>query len=383
MAISDVLCFSHLRWSFVFQRPNHLMLRCARQQRVFFIEEPLFDAQSAHLEIQQVFPRLLRVTPHLPPDPRSLEQTEREVSVLLSGLCRQHEVTAPIHWYYTPMMLGVSAELPCGAVVYDCMDQLANFLHAPAELVSRERQLLDRADIVFTGGRSLYEAKRKLHPNVYALPSSVDAEHFGRAREGLAEPPDQASIPHPRIGYCGVIDERIDLQLIEQVAQKRPDWQIMMIGPVAKIPVGALPHHDNIHYLGLRTYDDLPAYLSGWDAAIMPFARNAATRFISPTKTLEYLAAGRAVVSTPIRDVVEPYGRLGLVRIAQDGDQFVRELEQALRGTSAEFDARRDDFLASTSWDTTWARMQQLLIKALTARLAERSVNPVASRPQV
>ena len=381
MSVSDVLCFSQLRWGFVFQRPNHLMSRCARQQRVFFIEEPVFDAPSAHLAIEPVLPRLLRVTPHLAPSP--LEQNEREVSRLLIQLCRSYDVTCPIHWYYTPMMLGVSAGLPCRAVVYDCMDELANFLHAPPELKTRERRLLERADVVFTGGRSLYEAKAGLHRNLHAVPSSVEFEHFARARAGLTDPPDQASCSRPRIGYCGVIDERIDTELLDFVARTRPDWQIMLVGPVVKIPESVLPRRDNIHYLGLKSYAELPAYLSGWDAAIMPFARNDATRFISPTKTLEYLAAGRPVVSTPIRDVVEPYGRLGLVQIAADGDPFVAALERALVERSTELDTRRDTFLAATSWDATWTKMQQLLAEAMSARASGLNLNRVASLAHV
>jgi glycosyltransferase involved in cell wall biosynthesis len=372
---ADVICFSHLRWGFVYQRPNHLMVRCARSQRVFFVEEPCFDAADAHLKVDVVHPNVTRIVPHLPRHSPAAEDT---VASLLEWFCRGHEIVRACHWYYTPMMLGVSQRMPRELVVYDCMDELAMFLHAPPELHARERQLFHEADIVFTGGHSLYEAKRRLHHNVHAVPSSVDPVHFERARGALAEPADQVGIRRPRIGYSGVIDERMNLKLIAEVARRRPHWQLIMLGPVVKIAESALPRRDNIHYLGLKKYDELPNYLAGWDAAIMPFARNEATRFISPTKTPEYLAAGKPVVSTPITDVVEPYGRLGLVRIAADPDSFVAELEAALLTGSPAPDTERDAFLSTMSWDATWERMQELINQTRYDHAGRRSIAPLA-----
>ena len=209
------------------------------------------------------------------------------------------------------MSLAFSDHLAPGLIVYDCMDELSAFRGAPPELVEREVELMCRANLVFTGGYSLYEAKRQRHDNAHPFPSSVDVEHFAAARRPQHDPDDQAEIPHPRLGFYGVIDERLDIALIEQVARMRPDWQIVLVGPVVKIDPAELPQRDNIHYLGGKTYDELPQYLSGWDVAIMPFALNESTRFISPTKTPEYLAGGCPVVSTPITDVVRTYGDTG------------------------------------------------------------------------
>jgi glycosyltransferase involved in cell wall biosynthesis len=239
------------------------------------------------------------------------------------------------------------------------MDELSSFAFAPPELAARERSLLDRADLVFTGGQSLYEAKRTRHPRVHAFPSSVDVPHFAKAREPQAEPHDQSIVPRPRLGYCGVIDERMDLDLIRGIAERRPDWQIVMVGPTAKLSPEQLPRAGNIHYLGMKSYDDLPSYLAGWDVAILPFARNDATRFISPTKTPEYLAAGRPVVSTSVRDVVRPYGDAGLVRIADTPDAFVNAAELAL--AEGRPPAAADRYLAQLSWDRTWSAMNTLL----------------------
>jgi len=233
---------------------------------------------------------------------------------------------------------------------------------------------------VFTGGMALYRAKRDQHGNVHGVPSSVDVDFFARARNPQPDPGPQANIPHPRVGYCGVIDERVDLALLDQLARARPQLQFVMLGPVVKIDPESLPERPNIHYLGGKPYQDLPAYLAGWDAAIMPFAMNEATRFISPTKTPEYLAAGKRVVSTAITDVIEPYESLGLVRIGRDCSDFIAQLDAALADDGSQ-DQERDRFLAGNSWDATWKRMHDVLEEALFARRSCEHVSSVDDSP--
>jgi UDP-galactopyranose mutase len=251
------------------------------------------------------------------------------------------------------------------ATVYDCMDQLSAFQAAPPELLLREAELFQRADLVFTGGHTLYEAKRSQHPHVYAFPSAVDVEHFAQARLAQEDPIDQAGLPRPRLGFCGVLDERLDTDLVAAVADMRPKWQIVLVGPVAKIDPATLPSRPNIHYLGAKTYAELPAYLAGWDVALIPFARNESTRFISPTKTPEYLAAGRPVVSTSIRDVVRPYRDERLARIADTAEDFVAAVEAAMRDDADSRQRRVDRFLAEISWDKTWSAMDELVREAI------------------
>jgi len=235
-------------------------------------------------------------------------------------------------------------------------------------LRDREAELISKADLVFTGGRSLYEAKRDKHPSVHCFPSSIDVNHFARALEINDEPEEQASIPHPRIGFCGVIDERADLELLQSVAELRPDWHFVMIGPVVKISEDELPRLENIHYLGGKKYDELPDYIAGWDVAMMPFALNESTRFISPTKTPEYLAAGRPVVSTPIRDVVRPYGEQNLVHIASTPEQFVNAIENAMAENADERLQNVREFMKDMSWDITQSRMSELINDVLKSR---------------
>jgi UDP-galactopyranose mutase len=283
--------------------------------------------------------------------------------LLITKLLGAARIESPVLWYYTPMALQFADAITAAVTVYDCMDELSAFQDAPPELRRLETDLLGRTDIVFTGGMSLYEAKRAQHPNVHAFPSAVDSEHFGKARGVLPDPTDQAGIPWPRLGFFGVIDERLDRELVASLARLRPDWQLILVGPVVKIDPASLPQADNIHYLGRKPYKDLPAYMANWNAAMMPFARNAATRFISPTKTPEYLAGGKPVVSTPVIDVVRRWGHLEAVRIAETPTEFVAEASVALtlRSRCPAWLEPVDRELAEMSWDRTWAQMAVLV----------------------
>jgi glycosyltransferase involved in cell wall biosynthesis len=361
-----LLCFSHLRWDFVYQRPQHLLSRMARTRSVIFFEEPVFRAveqpvleQTVSLEGVIV---ALPVLPHGLPGPKIVTAQRLMVDELVAGLPTSRLVC----WYYTPMALAFSSHLAPDLCVYDNMDELSAFRGAPPRLVARERELFRRADVVFTGGQSLFEAKKGRHQNVHAFPSSIDAPHFARARSGrAADPVDQAAIPHPRLGFFGVVDERMNIDLVGQMADLRPDWQFVMIGPVVKIDPATLPQRPNIHWLGGKSYRELPDYLAGWDVGIMPFAINEATRFISPTKTPEFLAAGVPVVSTAITDVIRPYGDLGLVEIAETAEEFVARAEVLLQQKREPWLARVDRYLATISWDITWRSMDQVMRAAM------------------
>jgi UDP-galactopyranose mutase len=377
----DIICFSHLRWNFVYQRPQHLLSRFAQNHRVFFVEEPVFDDVHAHLTVSASTEWVNVVVPHLAPG-SSQAATELALEQLLKNLFDNQNIHRALFWYYTPMALPFTHSLRAVGRVYDCMDELSAFKGAPPRLLELEAALLKKADIVFTGGHSLYEAKKHRHPRIYPAPSSIDGEHFATARKRQPSPADQAAIPNPRLGFYGVIDERMDLELLDRAATLRPDWHWVIIGPVVKIDPASLPQHPNIHYLGGKDYRELPAYLSGWDVAILPFARNESTLFISPTKTPEYLAAGRPVVSTSIRDVVQPYGEQGIVRIADSPEDFIAAAEAAMKNTR-ENRARRDKadaFLANTSWNRTYHTMETLIRAALTKRHNVRPLERRSSR---
>ena len=371
-----IVCLSHLRWNFVFQRPQHLMSRFAQTRTVIFFEEPLPAEAGAAMGVDLRLCADTGVTVATPRLPKGLEGACRDAVLrqLLDEAMAAQGVSRPVLWYYTPMMLPLSRHVDAACVVYDCMDELANFRFAPPELTRLEAELIDRADVMFTGGHSLYEAKQDRHPNIHPFPSSVDRDHFAKAR-AMQPPRTDDAAPQPRLGFYGVIDERMDLGLLAALADARPDWSLMLVGPVVKIAENELPRRPNIHYLGQKAYEELPTVLSGWDVALMPFAINESTRFISPTKTPEYLAAGRPVVSTPIRDVVRHYGDLEAVKIADTAEAFVQACDAALALRAQDsWRAPVDEALASLSWEQTHLRMSALIDGA-----AKRRLRPTAS----
>ena len=371
--LPDLVCFAHLHWDFVWQRPQHLMSRFAQHGRVLYVEDAFYHADNLitpHIEIKERPHGLKVVVVHLPQrlraDEAAADQAQFEV---LSRYFSEQGLTNYLFWYYTPMALGKSRQFHPQLTVYDCMDELANFKFAPPALKELEQELFRQAALVFTGGHTLYESKREQHPDAHPFPSSIDKAHFGQARGPLAEPADQAGIAHPRIGFFGVVDERLDIELLGALAAAHPMWQFVIIGPVVKIDPATLPRTATIHYLGGKDYQELPAYLRGWDVATLLFADNESTKFISPTKTPEYLAAGNPVVSTPIRDVVRPYGDLGLVHIADNAADFGAAIEKALgQRADADWQQHTDDYLATISWDQTWQQMVDLMQARLSAK---------------
>lgn len=367
----DVICFSHLRWDFVFQRPQHLMTRFGRVSRVFIIEEPMPTADENALSISDRGAGIYVCTPQINGENPPADQ-DAFIADEVRRLVDKMSIGRYITWFYTPMMLPLAEGLDPVAVVYDCMDELSHFKGAPPELQERERQLFEMADVVFTGGHSLYGKKKEQHKNVHAFPSSIDVPHFGRARTergGLVRRRSSGSAP--TIGFVGVIDERMDVDLLGEVASLRPDWKFVVVGPVVKISEDALPKNENIEYPGGKGYDELPAILADWDVAFMPFALNDSTKYISPTKTPEFLAAGLPVVSTAITDVVSPYGDNGHVSIAATADEAVAAIEKALEMNREEHFSGVDEFLSQISWDKTFDGMREQIQQVIEGKGAK------------
>ncbi|HLP73032.1 MAG TPA: glycosyltransferase [Bacteroidales bacterium] len=380
--IKDVLCFSHLRWNFVFQRPQHLLSRWAREHRVFFIEEPVFtDHESNFLKTVYVDSRLIIITPHV-----SRRYGEAEVNGYLRESVIQivswYQVSKYLLWYLTPMAVEFTSGLSPEITVYDSMDELSSFRGAHPNMLKNEERLMKMADVVFTGGQSLYEYKKHRHHNIHPFPSSIDQRHFESGIDG-PDPADQSGIGHPRVGFFGVLDERLDIDLLDKLALFMPDVNFIMIGPVVKIDPASLPKHENIFYLGQKNYSELPFYLGGWDVAILPFAKNESTRFISPTKTPEYLAAGKPVVSTSIHDVVIPYGELGLVEIADDAETFAFAVRKLLgRKDKSGWELMVKDQLKGNSWDLTWTRMRDVIYNTLEEKKLASEAAVLAAREE-
>ena len=382
--MQDIVCFSHLRWDFVWQRPQHLLSRLSKNARVFFVEEPVtnLDSYGEHLHhFEGRGADNVRVVRLVQPakDHRWLGHgdpaTQKVYESLLRGFLKQEGVTNPLLWFYTPMALPFASSLPHTGVVYDVMDELSTFKNAPEGLLKRADTLLKRADLVFAGGPSLWRSRVGKNPNLHLFPSGVDEAHFKQAvQKDVKRPEDLADVDGPVLGYFGVIDERMDLGLLEHLAKQRPDWHVVMLGPVVKIEATSLPQAPNLHYLGMKAYEDLPGYLAHFDVALIPFALNEATEFLSPTKTLEYLAAGKPVVSTPLPDVVGLYGEV--VRVGATPAAFLRAVEAALakdRAAKTQRHERAQTLLTRYSWDAIAAAMAREL-----EQLAERVVERVA-----
>lgn len=381
----DLICLSHLRWNFVWQRPQHLLSRFAREQRVFFVEEPVVtDETETRLDVTTHESGVVVVVPQIEKSRWESGDGEPILRELFDGLFEQEKIEDYFFWYYTPMALEWTKHKQPQAIIYDAMDELSAFKNPPPQLLPREQELYKFADLVFTGGESIYEFKKDKHPKVFCFPSSIETAHFAAARNITDEPADQRTISHPRLGFFGVVDERFDIDLLGKTAALKPDWQFVIIGPVVKIDEQDLPRSANIHYLGGKTYQELPSYIAGWGVALLLFALNDSTKFISPTKTPEYLAAGAPVVSTPIRDVVRPYGDMNLVHIAETPEGFVQSCESALNEDHADRIARADEFLKENSWDKTHKAMADLITEAIDARrMHDKSIGNVVDDAKV
>jgi glycosyltransferase involved in cell wall biosynthesis len=375
---ANIIVFSHLRWDFVYQRPQHLLTRFAANFKITLIEEPIFDAHSgAYYATSKRDGDITIMVPHLPVG-LNHDQAIQLQKDLLDKFMTKKRMSDYAFWYYTPMALEFSRKYTPELVIFDCMDELSAFKFAPASLKALEMELLNKADVVFTGGHSIYQAKKHQHANIHPFPSSIEAEHFVQARQLAKANAVPLSSRQPTLGFYGVIDERFDINLIKGIADARPDWKIKLIGPVVKIDPATLPTNSNIEYLGAKSYQELPSNLATWDIALIPFLLNDSTKFISPTKTPEYLAAGLPVISTPIKDVINPYGVNKLVYIGSNADDFIAaaENEMALSKTAKQVWTKKvDTFLSQNSWDITYKNMlklaKQVVINKSQTRIAQ------------
>ena len=369
---SPLIVHSHLRWDFVWQRPQQILSRLGRDRAVLYVEEPVFvdDCVAGSLDLSSPSNGVHRVVPRLPSGlAGSYDDAGAVIRTLLLQLVSEGGRLAgmfdhAVQWFYTPMpsrlMIGAFAE--CG-IVYDCMDELAQFRFAPPELTQRERFLMSKADVVFTGGRQLFESKSRYHRNVHFFGCGVDADHFARARHAdTAVAPELRDLPRPVLGYFGVVDERLDYDLIDRLAGRFSTGSVVFVGPVVKVDPRELPARGNVHWLGQRAYAQLPEYVKGFDVCLMPFALNEATEFINPTKTLEYMAAGKPIVSTAVPDVVRNFAPV--VSVAGSTDEFV----EAAQAATAPDETRIAAGIArarEATWESIVQAMDHLVARAI------------------
>ena len=368
-----IVVFSHLRWGFVWQRPQQFLSRFARKHKILFVEEPFFDLGAnaePRLDFHKVMPNVTVVCPHLAPElnrdsklPSLLRRLTQEA---IDAMNESGEFDQPLLWYYSPMDSAWSlGHFPNRGVVYDCMDELNQFTGAPRTLVENEARLMRHADVVFTGGFELGEKKRRQHHNVHTFGCGVDFEHFSKASDpSTFIPADIDFMDRPVLGWFGVIDERVDYAMVGQMAKLRPTWSFAMVGPVVKVDPNLLPHAPNLFWLGSRDYQQLPNYCRAFDVNMMCFAINAATQYINPTKGLEYMATGKPIISIPVRDVVRQWS--DIVRVANTAEEFILAAEEAMKAGPLDERIQRGIALAKQSaWEATVASMQQLITHSI------------------
>ncbi len=367
-----ILVHCHLRWDGVWQRPQQLMSRMARRRKIGFLEEPIFlqNGEQPYLHVRES-QGVTIAQPHVPPQdewlPQVSESNQRIIRELVQPFIREHGFTNGIRWHYAPMAIYLQELQQPAAVVYDCMDELSAFRGAPPALVQCERQLMSQADLMFTGGLSMYLNKREHHGNCHRFDSGVDLEHFAQATEPMTPVPDDArDSPRPILGYYGVIDERMDYDAIRALSAAFPEGTVKLVGPVTKVDPAELPQAPNIVYVGQRSYADLPRYLKAFDVALVPFADSSATRFLSPTKTLEYFAGRKPVVSSPINDIVENYA--DTVWIARNPEEYVASVREALSGNNGERLERGIGYAREKTWDAIVQQMESLLMDTVSQK---------------
>lgn len=382
-----IVVFCHLRWGFVWQRPQQFLSRFARKHPILFIEEPFFDrpeGSEPDVQYHRVMPNVTVVCPHVPPSwnknpqlPAKLREITKEA---IERMNENGEFDSPLLWYYSPMDSAWSlGYYPNRGVIYDCMDELANFAGAPKQLIDNEKRLMNFADVIFTGGYEMGEKRKKLHPNVHIFGCGVEFKHFNKAQDKTtAIPPDIDFMPRPILGWFGVIDERVDYGMIGEMARKRPDWSFAMVGPVVKVDPNLLPHSPNLFWMGGRDYQQLPNYCAAFDVCMMPFANNASTQYINPTKGLEYMATGKPIVSTPVRDVVRQWS--DIVYIANNTDEFIAAAEKALNNSDPDRIRKGLELATQSSWESTVATMQELIRTAIISpsRRSGRKIEPIS-----
>lgn len=368
-----IVALSHLSWHWVWQRPQQFLSRFARRHRVLFVETYCADVERTRtdLHVADGHPNVTVLQLHLPSarwsDGKFIDaERRRALQAVLAGSLRGR-FEAPLLWFYDPMaVVAFAGHLDECAIVYDCMDELSQFRGAPPELVERERQLLARADVVFCGGQKMRQKRLPLNANTHFFGTGVDCEHFGTAlSDDLLLAPEIAALGGaPVLGYFGVIDERIDYELLATLADARRDWHIVMVGPTAKVNAADFPRRPNLHWIGPRKYAELPALTKGFSVALMPFALNAATEYINPTKALEYMAAGRPIVSTDLDEVRMNFG--SIARIARSHKEFVRLCEREVAKPSRAAIARGLKLARQNTWEAIVAQMERHIADVLT-----------------
>lgn len=383
-----IIALCHLSWDWVWQRPQQFLSRLAKTHPVLFVETYCSDVPQTTVRLRSVdaYPNLTICEMHLPAsrwnDGRYIDGERRRAlrRALSNDLAGRFE--RAILWFNDPMAVTAFAgHLGESLIVYDCMDELSQFKGAPPTLVERERDLLEVADVVFCGGRKMRDKRLRVNPNSYFYGTGVDCRHFGSAQSAtLAVDPEIAELDGPILGYFGVVDERIDYELLATLADADPSWHVVIVGPWTKVDPAEFPRRRNLHWFGARPYAQLPSITKGFTVCLMPFALNEATEYINPTKALEYMAAGRPVISTALDEVKSNFANVA--RIARSHEEFVTLCRREVNSPSQTRIARGLKLAAENTWEAILEKMEGHIADAFAAE-AETAVETTSIVPLV
>lgn len=371
-----IIVHCHLCWDWVWQRPQQFISRLSKRHRILFVEtigpDPQLATPFARFYTPENLPNITVLRLQFPSwrweDGDYVDRTRREmVQEFLKGPGRG-QFDNPVQWFYDPMAVpAFHGQMNEILTVYDCMDELSKFKCAPPEIRTREASLLNEAEVVFTGGRKLWESKKLSNDNCHFYGCGVEVDHFARARAAETRvPEDLANIPKPVLGYFGVVDERMDYDLVAKLADANPNWSIAIVGPVMKVDPNSLPKRPNLYWLGQRQYADLPGFCKGFNVCLMPFALNESTEFINPTKALEYMASGREIISTAVPDVISNFSQV--VKVGYSHDEFIALCRRAVEQPDTEAVERGLEMASQNTWEMIVSKLESHIEAALHAK---------------
>lgn len=354
----DLLVLAHSRWDLDHHRGHNIFSRYAQKRRVFYFEEPSFgQTEIPRLHIRDTFENVMVVTPHLP-NPIKSNQIDSILRELIDELIFEEEIINFTLWLQTPRAFRYARDIDATTIIYECMEDYDNINNFSENLFQVEKELMENSDIIFVVSEALYQKKKFQHHNIHVFPNSADYFHFIQSRDFILDPYDQIHIPHPRIGFYGIIDQSIDLKLIDEIAQIREDLNFVFIGPLKDTKFSQLPTRKNIYYLEQKDYNLIPLYVAEWDCGLLPFCINEVTQYSSPHQTAELLMAGKPIVATHIPDISIRFGKKSLAKMASNAEDFSEKIDKAiLESKEQKWKELIDNELKNETWDQVFKKM--------------------------
>jgi glycosyltransferase involved in cell wall biosynthesis len=373
---ASIICFAH-DWNGDPTSKTHIMRILSEKNRILWINSVGWrrpsvsgrDARRLVAKVRQITQGLVQVNPNLHvasppavplPGVPGVERLNRTLlTASVRHFARRAGLERPILWTFLPTTVTLVGRLGESRVIYHCVDEYAAFAGVPREAFRRmEHDLVRRADLVITSADSLCQERRRLNPSTFFVSHGVDVAHFSRTLDPeMAPAPEVRGLPGPVVGFFGLLAEWVDLEMIREMARRRPDWSFVLVGK-ATVDTAALRAMPNVRLLGQKPYASLPAYCRAFDVGLIPFKRDELTEKANPLKLREYLAAGLPVVSS---DLPEVRKYKDLVHLANGADGFIAAVERALRERSETAARARVDAMKHESWEARVEEISELI----------------------